>query len=535
MKSADQSAGTERSSTAATGTPETGSPQPALLEQGARLFEFLLDSAGDGIFDWDLQTNRIRYSKRMKMLLGYDDHEFPDEPDTWRKLTHPDDLPGVDEELRLHIESLWPFIHSWRMRHHNGSWRWILCRAKCESDGPGKPRRLLALFTDIQDQVTAEERQKALLTALPDRILRLDRGGVVLDEKRAAGGGPLLPAVVVGQSLVAAVPGAEIWPREAVAAVREAIDGGEIVERECIAAAGQAVLELRVVRSGPDEAICIVRDITERRRAEQRQLELMAQVEAMREAERKRLVQELKVAEHIQMTILPKVTAMPTLDVGCQMWPAAEVGGDYFDVLPCPDGAWLAIGDVSGHGVNAGMIMLMAQSAIASLVTHDPTAPPSTILRTVNKMLRENIRGRMDAGDFMTCTLLRYWNDGRLLFAGAHEDMVVLPAGEESARFVPTPGAWLGVLDDLSEDLVDTTYRLRPGDLLVLFSDGITEARNAEGVQFGPHRLAAAVAAVRDRSPSDIRDHVRRTVKAWSPVQDDDMSLVVARHRPPAP
>src|SRR5207302_5670949 len=127
---------------------------------------------------------------------------------------------------------LFPFSSTWRMRHRNGEWRWILCRAITIRDGAGAPARLLAVFTDTTDQVAAEQRQRALATAIPDLMLRVRADGVVLDEKRAASGSMLLSGPVVGQALVDAA-GDQPWARRAVAAVRQAIEGGEVVCDEC--------------------------------------------------------------------------------------------------------------------------------------------------------------------------------------------------------------------------------------------------------------------------------------------------------------
>jgi len=499
-----------------------------LLEMGPRLFGLIIESAGDGVLEWDLVTDQIRYSARWKMLLGYEDAQVADVPASWRALSHPDDLPGVEQALRDHLEDFWPFAHSWRMRHQNGEWRWILCRATSERDEREVATRLLAVFTDINDQVAAEQRQKALATAIPDLMLRIRGDGLVLDEKQAAAPNPRFPRVEVGQTLTAA---SEAWSGELIGAVAEAVASGQIVQRECVAISGDLFVELRVARSGPDEAVCIVRDITGRRQAEQRQRALQAQVALMLEAERERLANELEIARRIQTSLLPRIEPMGGLDISFEMLPASEVGGDYLDLLPCADGGWVAIGDVSGHGLNAGIVMLMVQSAIASVVGHDPEATPSAVLRSVNRVLHANIRQRMERGDFVTCTLLRYWNDGRLLFAGAHEDMLLCRESEKVATFVPTNGSWLGVVPELGAHLADRAEQLHPGDLLVLYTDGLTEARNAGGEMWGPEGLAAAVLQVRHRSPGEIRDHVRQVVQAWAPGQEDDRSLIIVRQR----
>ena len=272
-----------------------------------------------------------------------------------------------------------------------------------------------------------------------------------------------------------------------------------------------------------------------RRSLEERVRERTAELQTMHLAERKRLAAELEIAARMQAALLPSMTPIQNLEIGCQMWPATEVGGDYFDVLPCEDGAWLAVGDVSGHGINAGMIMLMVQSAIACLVSERPDANPGAVLTTVNGVLHQNIRRRLKEADFVTLTLLRYFQDGRLQFAGAHEDILILRAATGKVDRVFTPGTWLGLMSDCGPHMTETSVRLEPGDIIVLYTDGITEARTAEGKQFGIERLAAAVAGAGQHAIGEIRDAVRSSVRAWTgrEQEEDDMSLVIARYQDP--
>ena len=520
--------------------PATPTPAPTAaptvsadaVTADAGLLDQLLESTGDGVLRWDLVSGQIQYSRRWRMILGYEDHELTDVAELWRFLSHPDDLPRVDQMLREHLADFWPFSHGWRMRHRNGEWRWILWRATSLRDASGIPTLLLALCTDITDQMRAEERQKALVTAVPDLMLRLRIDGLVLDEKEAALAHPLPFAITIGQLLLGDRTG-DGWVAQTIETVRLAVASGDVVSRELTAADGGTFLELRAVRSGADEAVCIIRDVTEQRVAARRRGELQAQVEALHLAERARLADELAIAVHIQGALLPKPALLENLEIACQMLPAAEVGGDYFAVRPSTEGAWLAIGDVSGHGLNAGIIMLMVQTTIASLVTEAPCASPAAILRAANRILYENICQRLGRTDFVTLTVLRYRADGRLSFAGAHEEILILRAADGRVDRVPTPGTWLGVLPELGPDVPESEEWLRPGDVMVLFTDGITEARDATGAQFGVDRLIAAVRRVSDSPVDVIRDHVLGEVERFGDGQDDDRSLMVARYLPP--
>jgi serine phosphatase RsbU (regulator of sigma subunit) len=253
--------------------------------------------------------------------------------------------------------------------------------------------------------------------------------------------------------------------------------------------------------------------------------------QATRELEqRERVARELEIGARIQASILPRRLVLRGAELSARMIPATEVGGDYFDVLPAADGGWIAIGDVSGHGLPAGMIMMMAQSAVAALVQRQPAAQPGEILGALNAVLYENIRQRMGADEYLTLTLLRYYVDGRVLFAGAHEDLLVCRASSTRCERIATQGAWMGVMRDATSGLPQATLVLTPGDLLVLYTDGITEARDAAGGQFGADRLVTSIETARARATGEIVASVFTEVRAWQSKPDDDQTLLALRY-----
>jgi serine phosphatase RsbU (regulator of sigma subunit) len=257
---------------------------------------------------------------------------------------------------------------------------------------------------------------------------------------------------------------------------------------------------------------------------------LVAETARRQAAEQVQTSRELEIAMRIQTTVLPREPSVPGLDLAASMIPAAEVGGDYYDVLPFPGGAWLAIGDVAGHGLSTGLIMLMIQSIVAGLCARSPSASPSELLAIINEVLYENVRERLQRDEHATLALLRYTNDGQLTVAGGHEDIVLYRAETDSCELIPTPGPWVGAFRDVAASNVDTHYRLLPGDALVLYTDGITEAADPSGNRFGLERLCDEIAYARRESAAKIRDHVLRRVRAFQLSQDDDITLVVARH-----
>lgn len=246
-----------------------------------------------------------------------------------------------------------------------------------------------------------------------------------------------------------------------------------------------------------------------------------------------RLERELEIARKIQTSILPRDRSAPGLELDARMRPASEVGGDYYDILPVADGCWLGIGDVAGHGLTAGLVMLMVQSLIAVLVQEHPDARPSQLIPALNTMLYKNIRDRLAQDEHVTLTLLRVLVDGQVYFAGAHEVIVVCRARDGACELIETPGTWLGVVPDVGPGMPDSQLQLQPGDLMLLYSDGVTEAMNAAREQYGLRRLGAALATVRERPVSQICEHLMAEVGAWTAKQRDDVTVLVLRYRGP--
>ena len=253
---------------------------------------------------------------------------------------------------------------------------------------------------------------------------------------------------------------------------------------------------------------------------------------AMREnAERERLTKELEIAARIQTAILPQRIEVEGLEVAATMLPATEVGGDYFDVRPFRGGAWFGIGDVAGHGLTTGLIMLMIQNIFATLTQARPEVTPSTQIETLNAVLFQNVRNRLQQSHHATLTLLRYTSDGKIVFAGAHEEIIVWRASQRRCEFLPTPGTWVGVREDIYRSAGDTTNRLEKGDVLLLHTDGISEARAASGEMFGIERVCGLVEENHALPVERIRDAIIEAARAWQASVEDDMTLLVARYR----
>jgi DNA-binding LacI/PurR family transcriptional regulator/serine phosphatase RsbU (regulator of sigma subunit) len=249
-------------------------------------------------------------------------------------------------------------------------------------------------------------------------------------------------------------------------------------------------------------------------------------------AERQRLEKEMEIAARIQASILPRDVSVAGLEIAAVMHAATEVGGDYYDVVPVDDGCWIGIGDVAGHGLGTGLVMLMMQSGIGALARKMPDAAPRDLLLALNTMLVENVRERLGQHEHATLTLIRYRRDGSLTFAGAHEEMLVRRIATGRCERIETPGAWVGAKRDITAGTVDSAARLEPGDLLVLYTDGLTEAQadDDSGTRFGIDQLIALVDQHGASPPAAVRDAILGALAMFTARRDDDVTLLVARY-----
>jgi serine phosphatase RsbU (regulator of sigma subunit) len=302
------------------------------------------------------------------------------------------------------------------------------------------------------------------------------------------------------------------------------------------AAVTRAVAHCRILRENQHLAQDLIRvnEGLERRVAEQSHLleERLRRESALeREAALAALRREVEIAQRIQTSVLPKDHAVRGLQIAAKMITASEVGGDYYDVLPSADGCWIGIGDVAGHGLEAGLVMLMIQSGTSALIKHNPDALPHHILPALNRMLCENLRHRMNRDDHATLTMLRFFADGRLTHAGAHEDIIICSRAGE-VRTVTTHGTWVGISPEIPHELESRTLQLAEDDLVVLYTDGIPEARHNREC-FGMPRLIAEIEKRHTQPVEEILHGILRTVTGYcGGAPQDDVTLLVLRYVP---
>lgn len=238
---------------------------------------------------------------------------------------------------------------------------------------------------------------------------------------------------------------------------------------------------------------------------------------------------ELKVVAHIQHSLLPRwLPSIPSLKLATHYQTARRAGGDYYDFFSLPDGEWgLFIADVSGHGTPAAVVMAVMHSIVHAYSGFP--SPPSRMLSYLNDRLCEHYIE--DSGRFVTAFFGIFNPETHeLMFSSAGHNPPRWRSSEhnevrslDAAQCFP-----LGLMP--STEYVDATVQLHPGDLLVLYTDGIVEASNAEGELFGVHRLDALLSG----SPSEPQEFVtllRSAVQSHEAgtLPTDDQTAVVAR------
>ena len=250
-------------------------------------------------------------------------------------------------------------------------------------------------------------------------------------------------------------------------------------------------------------------------------------------SENLRLGAEVEVARQIQMMVLPtneELGGINELEIAAFMEPADEVGGDYYDVLQLDDRVKIGIGDVTGHGLESGVLMLMVQSVAVALQEQGPS-DPRQFLATLNSAICRNIR-RTQTDKHLTLSFLDFEHD-RVTLSGQHEELIVLK-GDGSCEVIDTVdlGFPIGLEADIERFIETKDIPFEKGDLIVLYTDGVTEAESPEGELFGMDRLVASASRHRAPGASRVLEGILADLKAHIGTQTvhDDITLLVVRH-----
>jgi phosphoserine phosphatase RsbU/P len=270
----------------------------------------------------------------------------------------------------------------------------------------------------------------------------------------------------------------------------------------------------------------IIRDLQEKNRQLNEAYENLKAAQAQI-IEKEKLERELQLALEIQLSMLPReLPSVPGYEFGATMAPARVIGGDFFDFVPLDeDHLGIAIGDVSDKGIPAAIFMAMTRSLMRSEARRNES--PRKTLKGVNRHLLE----MNDAGMFVTVLygiLNRVTSQFSYARAGHTKPMICRGGG---SVVTPAAGAGQPLAVFAAPDLDEQTVILAPGDVMLIYTDGVTDATDSKGILFGLDRLEKALAASCHRTAQGICDQFIETVSSYEDgqVQNDDITLVTVR------
>jgi sigma-B regulation protein RsbU (phosphoserine phosphatase) len=247
-----------------------------------------------------------------------------------------------------------------------------------------------------------------------------------------------------------------------------------------------------------------------------------------------RMSSELEITRRLQEMILPRedeLKAIPDLDIAGFMQPATEVGGDYYDILTHNGRVKIGIGDVTGHGLESGVLMIMAQTAVRAL-TAVQESDPIRFLTALNTAVYGNLQ-RMSSEKNMTLVLLDY-DRGQLSIVGQHEEIIVVRHKGNVERIDTIDlGFPIGLEADISPFVTCAELSLHEGDIVVLYTDGITEAENSHREYYGLERLCEIARHHSLESAATIRAAIIQDLRAFIAQHKvyDDVTLLVIKKR----
>ncbi len=247
--------------------------------------------------------------------------------------------------------------------------------------------------------------------------------------------------------------------------------------------------------------------------------------------EKQRIDRDLSIARRIQMALLPKeIPKVEGVELAAFNMPALEIGGDYFDFVRVDDNhLGIAIADVSGKGITGAIMMSVCRSILRA---HAPRhLSPAEVLRLINQVLSQDVQE-----DMFVSLLYMVLNTStrELTVARAGHERPILSSGEKgSFTIIDSPGIGIGISDagTFERVLQEVKIPLKPGDVVVAYTDGVTEALNPQGDEWGVDNFLDAVRVAAEEGAHSVLNNVRQRLERFvgNQPQYDDMTLLALR------
>lgn len=499
------------------------SSQQALVKSEAR-FRQVAEMSGEWLWEQDPQGHYTYCSGAVTAILGYRPEEIIGH--SYLEFTRAEDLAQRKQELSEPKEGHQPFHHLVnRYRHRDGHAVYTESTGAPVFDETGCLIRWLGVDHDITTRKSYEDALK-----LRDRAIEAASVGIVIGDARRPGAPNLY--VNPATTRITGYSREELLNRS-MGLLQGRETGAEDIERisHALAQGENCALVIKNYRKNGEPfwnelQISPVRDETG---AITHFIGILDDVTSRRQAEAER--RELEIARQIQTSLLPTAPLrLERLWVAGTCASANHVGGDYFDYYPVDDAVDVVIADVSGHSVGAALIMAEARSCLRAETrqVENRGRGPKDILCELNGLLFDDLDG---ADLFITLFYLRFLPTYReLRYANAgHPPAVLLRAESQTCEMLDADGMVLGVQDHCTFE--EKKLFLMPGDRILLYTDGITEARDAQGEYFGPERLCELFVAYRQDTPQAVVDKLLAELCAYcgdTPCEDDVTLVVLA-------
>jgi phosphoserine phosphatase RsbU/P len=502
-----------------------GDRREAELRASEQRYRRLLEAVTSYSYSLDIRDGVPQstvHSAGCLATTGYAPEDFAADPYLWFNMVHPDDREVVRKHAaQALLESeVGPIEH--RILHRNGSIRWVRHKIVSHRDGAGRLVRNDGLVEDITERKMIEERFRLLVESAPDAMVVVDgRGGIVLVNAQAETLFGYRRDELLGQTVELLVPNAlrdrHAADRAAYASKPRARTMGMHPNLSGLHKDGSefpAEIALSPIKTESGMLVyAAIRDITERTRIEK----------ALREN-----LTQLLAAQRIQQHLLPNhPPLLPGFDIAGTLYPAEFAAGDHFDFLTMPNHCvGIVVADVAGHGIGPAILAASTHAHLHSL---------SAIYTEVDEILfRANgtVLEETDFDLFVTVLLARLDPGSRTLVysSAGHPTGYVLDRLGEVKATLPSTSLPLGVVPDARFPVGDP-IALEPGDVALLFTDGLLEARSSQGEQFGQDRVIQVVSRNRGETASHIIGALYEAALEFSgdAKLDDDVTIVVVK------
>ncbi|NCC50170.1 MAG: GAF domain-containing protein [Spartobacteria bacterium] len=247
--------------------------------------------------------------------------------------------------------------------------------------------------------------------------------------------------------------------------------------------------------------------------------------------EKQRIDHDLDIARNIQMSLLPKtIPKIEGIELAAFNYPALEVGGDYYDFVEVDEKRiGIALADVSGKGISGAIMMSMCRSVLRSQAPG--VTSPAKVLNGVNHLMRKDIADDMFVS--MLYMILNIETHELAIARAGHERPILVPGDKSGLHVIESPGLAIGIGDEEAFGMItkDTVITLHPGDVVVTYTDGVTEAMNENEQEWGIDNFTEAIRVSADEGAHSVLNNVQQRLMRFvgETPQYDDTTLLALR------